>query len=145
MFEWVLAISGVIGAALNSCQKNKLVFISFIVWTLGNICWVLVFYHNKQYAQAFMFLAYLFSSLNGIRNAHIKNTRTKRVIPVVVNSIVRINLINRKGYTPFCGDLCQKMPRTIFNGFQFYCPTCFWVSDFPQSFIHAYKTKWGIK
>ena len=63
-----------------------------------------------------------------------------------MNNVVRNNLMTRKGYTPYCGDdYCKAMPRTWFNGEQFVCPKCNWISDFPAYFILTYKHKWGIK
>lgn len=59
-------------------------------------------------------------------------------------SIVRRNLMNVEGYSPYCGGDCI-LPRTIFNGEQFECPCCDWVSKFPADFIKEYKEKWGIK
>ena len=60
-------------------------------------------------------------------------------------SIIRDNLINQKGYTPYCGNWeCGRMPRSEFNGEQFKCPQCSWVSDFPKEFIKKYKDKWGL-
>lgn len=34
------------------------------------------------------------------------------------------------------------MPRTFFNGHQFQCPYCGWISKFPEDFIKRYKEKW---
>jgi len=63
-----------------------------------------------------------------------------------VNNIVRDNLMTDKSYSPYCGNPnCRTMPRTIFNGSQFYCPSCNYVSKFPKEFIDEYKLKWGIK
>ena len=60
-------------------------------------------------------------------------------------SIVRDNLMNREGYTPYCGDHSCRflMPRTAWNGEQFQCG-CGWTSQFPADFIAAYKAKWRI-
>jgi predicted RNA-binding Zn-ribbon protein involved in translation (DUF1610 family) len=63
----------------------------------------------------------------------------------VINQIVRDNLINVKGYSPYCGNhKCYEMPRTHFDGSQFYCNNCGWVSSFPVDFIKKYTDKWGI-
>jgi hypothetical protein len=61
-------------------------------------------------------------------------------------SIVRDNLMNQQGYTPYCGneDCRLHMPRTRFNGRQFVCG-CGWESDFPADFIAGYKEKWPTK
>lgn len=61
-------------------------------------------------------------------------------------SIVRNNLMTRKGYSPYCGDGTCKfmMPRTYFNGKQFEC-SCGWKSSFESEFIISYKNKWDIK
>jgi len=62
-----------------------------------------------------------------------------------VNNIVRENLMTRKDYSPYCGNVIKcTMPRTHFNGKQFYCKSCGWVSEFPNEFIQDYKLKWGI-
>lgn len=59
-------------------------------------------------------------------------------------STVRDNLMNRNGYSPYCGgDKCTRMPRTVFNGEQFTCKDCGWVSGFDKEFIKAYKLKWN--
>lgn len=63
-----------------------------------------------------------------------------------MNFIVRDNLMTRKGYSPYCGNNnCREMPRTIFNGKQFTCPYCNWISKFDTKFIEEYKIKWSIK
>lgn len=61
-------------------------------------------------------------------------------------SIVRDNLMNEKGYTPYCGDIENscRMPRSFFNGKQFECPSCGWQSLFPHSFIKKYKHHWNL-
>ena len=56
-------------------------------------------------------------------------------------SIVRENLLTRPGYSPYCGSnspACRN-PRTLFNGTQFECPSCHWLSDFEPEFIERYK------
>ena len=60
-------------------------------------------------------------------------------------SIIRENLMKEKGYSPYCGnDNCKPMPRTFFNGEQFECKWCGWISRFPVEFIEEYKKKWKI-
>lgn len=66
-------------------------------------------------------------------------------------SIVRENLMNVPGYTPYCGSNIPRPPvgngcdnpRTVFNGEQFICPKCSWISDFPKDFIDRYISKWN--
>lgn len=60
-------------------------------------------------------------------------------------SIVRRNLLEEKGYTPYCGgDKCHYYwPRTVFNGTQFEC-RCGWKSSFENDFIDLYKRTWGL-
>lgn len=61
-------------------------------------------------------------------------------------SIVRDNLMAQKGYTPYCGDdkgLCP-LPRTHFDGEQFFCKHCDWRSSYDVEFIAKYKEKWGL-
>lgn len=55
-------------------------------------------------------------------------------------SIVRENLLTRRGYTPYCGNIrCSTgMPRTRFNGSQFQC-SCGWTSQYEAEFIEKYK------
>jgi hypothetical protein len=61
-------------------------------------------------------------------------------------SIVRKNLMTQLNYTPYCGSIsCYLMPRTHFNGKQFFCKSCNWESSFEESFIKEYKKKWGLK
>lgn len=63
-----------------------------------------------------------------------------------MSSIVRRNLMNRKGYSPYCGNSnCREMPRTSFNGEQFTCSCCGWTSGFDKKFIQKYKEKWAMK
>lgn len=59
-------------------------------------------------------------------------------------SIVRNNLMNQKGYSPYCGaDACVlTWPRTTFDGQQFQC-RCGWRSSFEAEFIDRYKAKWA--
>ena len=55
-------------------------------------------------------------------------------------SIVRENLMNERGYTPYCGsaERCSYgMPRTRFDGSQFAC-RCGWRSGFEPEFIAEY-------
>lgn len=71
--------------------------------------------------------------------------------PVIINIIVRSNLMNHKSYSPYCGNNkasrdiggCNN-PRTVWNGSQFACPSCKWVSQFPDYFITAYKEKHNL-
>lgn len=62
-------------------------------------------------------------------------------------SIVRENLLTRKGYTPYCGNLIARddiggcdNPRTSFDGEQFKCPKCSYRTNFEPEFIERYKT-----
>lgn len=59
-------------------------------------------------------------------------------------SIVRENLMTRKGYSPYCGNTeCRfHMPRTRYIGGQFQCG-CGWRSSFDDEFINAYEAKWA--
>jgi hypothetical protein len=59
-------------------------------------------------------------------------------------SIVRDNLMERQGYTPYCGNdvSCYfRMPRTHFKRGQFEC-LCGWRSSFDPAFIAMYEAKW---
>jgi hypothetical protein len=55
-------------------------------------------------------------------------------------SIIRNNLMNDRGYTPYCGEE-RCFNRTKFDGEQFKC-SCGWRSKFPNDFIAGYKAKW---
>ena len=59
-------------------------------------------------------------------------------------TIVRRNLMERPGYTPYCGSdypTCRAgLTRTRFNGRQFEC-TCGWQSNFEAEFIDQYKRR----
>lgn len=61
-------------------------------------------------------------------------------------SVVRDNLMNVPGYSPYCGDTrCRyRMPRTSWDGAQFKC-RCGWRSEFPADFIERYKSKWHLQ
>ena len=61
-------------------------------------------------------------------------------------NIVRENLMNEPGYSPYCGaEKCGGLyPRTRFDGEQFVCPACRWRSQFPTDFIAEYKAKWNL-
>lgn len=56
-------------------------------------------------------------------------------------SLVRQNLMEREGYTPYCGGSLHFV-RTVFNGSQFTCPECNFVTSFEAEFIDEYKKKW---
>ena len=56
-----------------------------------------------------------------------------------------------KNYSPYCGNNIPKKekggcsnPRTYFNGNQFFCKECNWISSFDFEFIKRYKSKWNI-
>ena len=59
--------------------------------------------------------------------------------------------MTEKDYSPYCGNNISRNdrggcdnPRTRFNGSQFVCPRCGFVSQFPDDFIIRYKAKWNI-
>ena len=57
-----------------------------------------------------------------------------------LGSDVRRNLLTRKGYTPYCGNMdCRTMPRTQFTGTQFKCHSCGWESSYEPEFIERVK------
>lgn len=71
--------------------------------------------------------------------------------PVIINTIVRRNLMDNKSYSPYCGnDIAAREkggcnnPRTFWNGSQFKCPRCGWTSQFPDYFITDYKNKHAL-
>lgn len=61
-------------------------------------------------------------------------------------NLIRKNLMSIKGYSPYCGNNdCKTVPRTEFNGEQFVCPHCGWVSAFNETFIFKYKKRWNMQ
>ena len=68
--------------------------------------------------------------------------------PDKINPIVRKNLMNQEGYTPYCGrsDCKIGIPRSSWSNKrqQFIC-WCGWISEFPKDFIDKYKERWGKK
>jgi len=58
-------------------------------------------------------------------------------------SLIQDNLMNREGYSPYCGDCAcsYRMPRTFFKNDQFECK-CGFRTDFTPEFIAEYKKKW---
>lgn len=64
----------------------------------------------------------------------------------VKNPVIRNNIMTIPGYSPYCGDMfCPTNPRSFFNGEQFECSVCGWVSQFEEEFIEKYKEKWSKK
>ncbi len=61
------------------------------------------------------------------------------------NTIVRTNLLEKQGYTPYCGsNNCRhNYPRTKWTGEQFKCP-CGFITQFPKEFIESYIKKWNL-
>ncbi len=66
-------------------------------------------------------------------------------------TIVRENLMNQQGYSPYCGNDISRgekggcdNPRTKWNGKQFTCPHCGFTTSFPNDFIDRYKEKWNL-
>ncbi len=59
-------------------------------------------------------------------------------------NIVRYNLMNEEGYEPYCPHNKCGLTRAPFNGEQFQCPCCDWVSSFGAEFIIEYIKRWGL-
>ena len=54
--------------------------------------------------------------------------------------------MSRSGYSPYCGNdnkCAGRWPRTKFNGSQFVCKSCGWISNFDEEFINRYINKWS--
>lgn len=73
----------------------------------------------------------------------------KRLLSIIPDeypkTFMQEKLLTEKGYTPYCGnEHCSVMPRTHFNGEQFVCHCCGWVSSYPADFIKIYKRKWNL-
>lgn len=58
-------------------------------------------------------------------------------------TLVQQNLMTREYYAPYC-LACSTMLRVKFNGDQFVCSKCGWVSKFPLDFIKRYKKRWSL-
>ncbi len=75
-------------------------------------------------------------------------TQPLKYDPNLEPTFMRQKLLKEKGYAPYCGNDSYKdchMPRTRFNGKQFYCWFCGWTSAYPESFIKKYKEQWGLE
>lgn len=66
-------------------------------------------------------------------------------------SVVRSNLLNERGYSPYCGNRIYRLlpggcdnPRMHFDGSQFVCPRCGHRTEYPSDFIDYYKKIWNI-
>lgn len=75
----------------------------------------------------------------------------EEVKQLVGTSIVRKNMMEDPNYSGYCANPISRNapggcynPRTIFTGLQFWCPSCGWMSDFPEDFIKAYKQHHGL-
>lgn len=62
LFAWLVVLTALGGAVLNSYGCYKL---SFQIWTATNAILCLMNLIKKDYAQAFLFFAYLLTSING--------------------------------------------------------------------------------
>ena len=61
-------------------------------------------------------------------------------------SPVQNNLLTRVGYAPYCGNVCCiALKRTVFNGDQFTCVSCDWVSNHSIAFLNKYCAKKGLR
>lgn len=61
-------------------------------------------------------------------------------------SLVQNNLLTRVGYAPYCGNVrCKTLKRTDFNGDQFTCFSCGWVSKHSIAFLNKYYAKKGLQ
>lgn len=60
--RWALTALGIIGAALNAFKIG----LCFIIWTVGNIGWIIVNIRRRQLQEALLFAAYLITSLIGL-------------------------------------------------------------------------------
>lgn len=71
---WILVAGALVGAWFNSCGKYLL---SFEIWTVTNALLCISNLKQKNYAQAFLFLAYFFTSVNGWYNLQKQPTTRK--------------------------------------------------------------------
>jgi len=63
-----------------------------------------------------------------------------------VKSIVRSNMMQDVNYRGYCGNnSCKVMPRTIRHVDQNKCPSCGWVSQYPDDFVARYKLVHKLK
>ncbi len=61
-------------------------------------------------------------------------------------TVIEENLLTVLDYTPYCGNQISSRdiggcdnPRLRFNGVQFSCPACSYMTDFEPEFIGRYK------
>lgn len=61
-FTWVLTVLSLVGVVLNTHQDRR----CFYIWIVTNTSWAVVDFYKGIYAQAFMFVLYLFLSIWGL-------------------------------------------------------------------------------
>lgn len=54
MLMWFLAVLSIIGAIMN-VQQNRA---GFLLWMFTNLCWAVIDFRRKLYAQSFLFAVY---------------------------------------------------------------------------------------
>lgn len=60
--RWALTAIGIIGAALNALKIG----LCFVLWTVGNVGWIIVNLRRRQVQEALLFAAYLITSIVGL-------------------------------------------------------------------------------
>lgn len=70
LFAWLVVFTALGGAVLNSYGCYLL---SFQTWTFTNLTLFIINAIKKDYAQAFLFFAYLLTSINGWRKTLAKD------------------------------------------------------------------------
>lgn len=60
--RWALTAIGIIGATLNAFKIG----LCFVLWTVGNVGWIIVNLRRRQVQEALLFAAYLIASIVGL-------------------------------------------------------------------------------
>ena len=66
---------------------------------------------------------------------------SSEVVKITEETSVRHKFMNEQDYAPYCGN-GSCMGRAPFNGKQFQCVRCNWISQYPNDFLIRYKKKW---
>jgi nicotinamide riboside transporter PnuC len=62
MYEWILTGLSILGTVFN-LQKHVA---GWVIWTIANLGWIIIFFQKRMMAEAFLFSVYLVLSVYGI-------------------------------------------------------------------------------
>lgn len=61
MLRWLLAVLSIIGAIMNVQHDRG----GFLLWMFTNLCWAVIDFRRRLYAQSFLFVVYFILSFWG--------------------------------------------------------------------------------